>query len=47
MKKEEKSKINSEAWYEFIEIIFSGSKYVLKYRFSMKNNIFDIVIILA
>ena len=24
-----KTKINSEAWYEIIEIIFSGSNYVL------------------
>ena len=29
-----------------MENIFSGSNYVLKYRFSMKHRIFDIVIIL-
>ena len=40
-------KINSLTWYDFIEFsYFRGPNYLLKYRFSMKNRIFDIVIIL-
>ena len=47
LEKKQQSKINSEVWYEFIDIFFPGSNYVLKYRFSMKYRIFDIVIILS